>query len=145
MLSHCICHWESNRTLCIVMEMSILDNLCNVIYVFMQYIYICEYMHVWVINTRGYRFHSRRLCLRLLLFWCVWLVSVCVSGLVSCACCADNQWMAVAGSVQQEQGSGLLSVAFCSTLQVRYENINDISFIMTQWCNIHILPRYNSS
>lgn len=57
-----------------------------------------------------------------------WLVCVCcycskqmcvvsvfsLSGLVSCACCADNQWTTAAGSVQQEQGSGLLSVAFCS-------------------------------
>ncbi len=31
------------------------------------------------------------------------------AGSVSCACCADNQCVTSAGSVQQEQGTGLIS------------------------------------
>lgn len=91
----------------------------------------------WVPNTRGYcdsfisvsRFHVHIACALLCVCWClsrfylrelvsrslsVSLSLLSISGLVSCACCADNQWIAAAGSVQQEQGPGLLSVAFCS-------------------------------
>ncbi|KAF4092664.1 hypothetical protein AMELA_G00023650 [Ameiurus melas] len=35
---------------------------------------------------------------------------VCISGLVSCACSADNQCLSSAGSVQQEQGPGLANI-----------------------------------
>ncbi|MCJ8739402.1 hypothetical protein PDJAM_G00046710 [Pangasius djambal] len=35
---------------------------------------------------------------------------VCISGPVSCACCADNQCLSSAGSVQQEQGPGLANI-----------------------------------
>jgi len=72
-----------------------------------------------------WRFHSPFLYLSFEWSVCAGLslslsLSLCVSvsvisGLVSCACCADNQWMAAAGSVQQEQEPGLLSVAFSYT------------------------------
>lgn len=59
-------------------------------------------------------------CLRCAFVWLSCLcVCVCLSaptphpsppaGSVSCACCADNQCVTSAGSVQQEQGTGLIS------------------------------------
>lgn len=43
---------------------------------------------------------------------CVLGVCLCafLAGSVSCACCADNQCVTLAGSVQQEQGTGLISI-----------------------------------
>lgn len=52
--------------------------------------------------------HTGCICVCCALCVCVWPPPFThPAGSVSCACCADNQCVTLAGSVQQEQGTGL--------------------------------------
>lgn len=107
------CHLMSSRLLVAVLEGSLVGGLTLLDSVSL---FTC-----WFLTEHHCLF------VQLCLFLCVWVVYVCAhvcvcvqshlctsvtppppAGSVSCACCADNQCVTLAGSVQQEQGTVLV-------------------------------------
>lgn len=66
-------------------------------------ILVFHYLNIWYFSP-----HTLGVSVCAVLCVCVWPPPFTLpAGSVSCACCADNQCVTLAGSVQQEQGTGL--------------------------------------